>query len=100
MTDRDVIERLQQVTAMGRIAIGRSTAPGHKDYWRWTVSRDGDAIHLMETLRPHMGQRRQAKIDEIFREWPALRAGSQGGRRRGDISPHRLVGDDCAGVEG
>jgi hypothetical protein len=88
MTDRDVIERLQRVTGMGRIAIGRATAPGHKPYWRWTVSRDGDAIRLMKALYPHMGERRRAKIDEILAKWPLLR--TAGVTRGPGTSRHRV----------
>ena len=69
MTDRDVIDRLQAVTGLGRVSLGRKTAPRHKDYWSWVVSRDGDAIALMRTLHPHMGDRRRAKIEDILISW-------------------------------
>ncbi len=82
MTDRDVIERLQLVTDMGRVAIARKTAPGHKPYWRWTVSRDADAMELMRSLYPHMGERRRAKIEEIAIWWRLTELMPKTGRRR------------------
>ena len=88
MTDRDVIEKLQLVTGMGRISLGRKTAPRHKDYWQWTVSRDGDAISLMKALYPHLGSRRRAKIDQILARWPLVRAA--GVTRGHGTSRHRV----------
>jgi hypothetical protein len=87
MTDQDVIERLQELTGMGRIALGRKTNPGYKPYWQWTVSRDGDALELMRAVYPHMGERRRAKIEEIFTWWRTTELIPMENRRR---SPRRL----------
>jgi hypothetical protein len=91
MTDLDVIERLQRVTGMGRIALGRKTAPHHKPCWQWTVSRDGDAISLMKALHPHRGERRRANIDEILTRWPLVRADNV--TRGHGTSRHRVDGE-------
>lgn len=93
MTDRDVIDRLQAVTGMGRIGLGRKTAPGHKTYWQWTVSRDNDAIELMRTLYPHMGERRRNKIEEICIWWRLTELIPRKGRR---WSPRRLERDESS----
>ena len=86
MTDRDVIERLQRVTGVGRISLGRKPSPRHKPYWQWTVSRDGDAAELMRALLPHMGERRRARIEQVLVDWQQQRARPTSSRP----SPHRL----------
>jgi hypothetical protein len=87
MTDRDVIDRLHAVTGIGRVALGRTTKPGYKTYWQWIVSRDSDALELMRTVYPHMGERRRHKIEEICIWWRVTELRPREGRRR---SPRRL----------
>jgi hypothetical protein len=63
MTDLDVIRTLQAVTDVGKIygPYKSPRNPHHKATYRWTV--DGqDARHLMKTLLPLMGSRRQEQI--------------------------------------
>jgi hypothetical protein len=88
MTDKDVIERLKATTQMGRISLGRKTAPGYKTYWAWTVSRDGDALQLMRSVYPQMGERRRSKIEEIATWWRVTELTPRRGRR---YSPRRVA---------
>jgi hypothetical protein len=44
----------------------------------------------MKALRPHMGMRRGAKIDEILPLWPKLRAQGRSGVPWSTPSEHRL----------
>lgn len=65
MTDRDVVERV--AIAMGGVKVqpapGRK--PGYKDTYRAQVC-GRRAVELMRTVRPHMGDRRGARIDELL----------------------------------
>jgi LAGLIDADG DNA endonuclease family protein len=67
MTDLDVLERLQQLTGVGRISgptIRKN--PNHKPLWHWVVSKNKESITLMKELYPLMGERRRARIDEVL----------------------------------
>ena len=67
MTDRDVLERLQEVTGIGRLERIRARKdPKHKPISQWVVCRNQEAIDLMVAVYPHMGARRQAKIREVL----------------------------------
>jgi hypothetical protein len=67
MTDRDVLERLQEVTGIGRLEKIRARKdPKHKPISQWVVCRNQEAIELMIAVYPHMGARRQAKIREVL----------------------------------
>ncbi len=67
MTDRDILERLQQVTGIGRLEKSRARAnPKHKPISQWIVCKNQDAIDLMKAVYPWMGQRRRARIDEVL----------------------------------
>jgi hypothetical protein len=67
MTDRDVLERLQQVTGVGTLEKVRERKdPAHKPISQWIVCRHEEAIELMRLIYPLMGSRRQAKIREVL----------------------------------
>jgi hypothetical protein len=67
MTDRDVLERLQRVTGIGKLERVRERQdPKHKPISQWIVCRNQEAIELMVAVYPHMGARRQAKIREVL----------------------------------
>lgn len=64
MTDHDVLTRLQGI-------VGGSTIPMKKQYdhhrpsWRWCAG-GALAVEIMTTIRPLMGTRRGARIDELL----------------------------------
>lgn len=68
MTDRDVVERLLRTVGVGSIFLDtRSrTNPKHKDLYTWRTAKRADVEALLRTIRPYMGLRRGAKIDEIL----------------------------------
>jgi hypothetical protein len=67
MTDRDVLERLRDLTGIGRLEKIRARKdPKHKPISQWVVCRNQEAIELMVAVYPHMGARRQAKIREVL----------------------------------
>lgn len=66
-TDLDVLERLWEYTVMGRIyGPLRGGADNRKPTWQWAVGRSSDAVRLMEQIHSYVGQRRQARIDEVL----------------------------------
>jgi hypothetical protein len=64
-TDLDALQRLQKYTGIGGIANPRQRGID-KPKWEWTASKSGQAVDLMKTIYPFMGERRQAKIDEVL----------------------------------
>jgi hypothetical protein len=66
MTDQDILLRLQAVTGVGCIYGPYET--GFKPKWAWHVTAKADARALLIVIRPYMGIRRTAKIDEVLAE--------------------------------
>jgi hypothetical protein len=67
MTDRDVLDRLRNVTGMGSVA-----GPYHrggKPIFYWKVSRGVDALTLMLEVLPHMGERRSGRIQALLEQF-------------------------------
>lgn len=74
MTDRDVIERLREKVGYGKIYERKPRKEGWKFSWQWSVAVRHEVIQLMTEIRPFMGERRGAKIDELIeydRQHPA-----------------------------
>lgn len=67
MTDEDVIRRLHSVLGVGKVYGPKHY--GNKPRWDWTVERRAEAVGLMMTLYPLMGQRRREKIRSILSDW-------------------------------
>jgi hypothetical protein len=65
MTDRDIIERLQFVTGVGRVRACKKQREHHKPSWRWTVASSKRAKELAMLVYPWLGKRRREKIDNI-----------------------------------
>lgn len=65
MTDKDVIERAACLMQREVIEVEVSKNPLHKDTFRVRLNGVA-ALEVMRLVRPHMGQRRGAKIDEIL----------------------------------
>lgn len=66
MSDADVIERVHKLTqTKGGIFTAAATGLGNIPLHRVWVSGQA-AYELMEKLRPWMGKRRQARIDEVM----------------------------------
>lgn len=69
MTDLDTIEKLHRITGIGNIAQESRTdkrRPYAKLLYVWHASKRGDVVPVLEAIRPHMGARRRAKIDELL----------------------------------
>ena len=66
MTDKDVIDKLQQVTGVGHVTTNKSRNPKWKPTWSWRVQSKVDALELIKTIRPYMGVRRSEQIDKVL----------------------------------
>lgn len=66
MTDRDVVERVRDIVGLGTVLRRPPSKPHHKETFRWAISAKAPTLKLMQTLRPHMGERRAAQIDRCI----------------------------------
>lgn len=67
MTDRDVIEHLYEVVAVGGVSLHhRANRPKYKDCWAWQASARDDVIELLTLFLPWLGNRRTAKANEAL----------------------------------
>ena len=81
-TDKDVLERLQHLIPGSRIqGPYKQHGLGTKPHCRWVLGMRGPAVQLLKELRPLMGQRRAARIDELL-ECHALHPLQVTGRRQ------------------
>lgn len=64
MTDEDVVKHLYTVTMMG--TVKRYPKPPHKDRYVWAVGERDDLLDILTAIRPWMGARRGARIDEVL----------------------------------
>lgn len=66
MTDLDVIEKVKDTTGLGgKIQEIRGTEKW-KPSWKWQARERTQTLALMRKLKPLMGARRQAKIEEVL----------------------------------
>jgi hypothetical protein len=80
MTDPDVIARCRMVTGLGQVRLRTTLYPGEtKPRNLWTVGTRAGLMELLPALRPYLGLRRRAKVDEV------LASLALGDRRRRDI---------------
>lgn len=87
MTDEDTIAQLHELTEHGRMR-GPTTRPNRKPIWGWDMSRRVDVVNLLVALRPYMGIRRTARIDEML-DWNEA---NPLGRQRKDAAQHGSLG--------
>lgn len=85
MTDEDVIRRCHAVSGVGHVTGPvfpkyRKEKGYEKPLWSWTVSKTSDAMGLMMTLYPLMGERRQARIRDCLEAWHSFERPGHGGR--------------------
>ena len=66
-TDEDSLLRLAAYTGIGTVTGPYAPAKdGNKKVWKWGASFQADATSLLHALRPLMGTRRGARIDEVL----------------------------------
>lgn len=67
MTDFDIIERLHALTGLGSVS-GPFARGDNKPYKTWQVSSI-DAVTFLETIKPWLGMRREARAVEAIDNW-------------------------------
>lgn len=65
MSDKDIIDRLQQITGVGTIKPKKSKE-GLRQNWTWGVYTTADTVRLACAMAPLLGERRRAKIMELI----------------------------------
>lgn len=65
MTDKDIVYRLQAVFGTGTVVETKTSQAHHKRTWKWSVCGE-NARAVMTAIRPWMGERRGARIDEAL----------------------------------
>lgn len=66
MTDYDTIERLKQITGIGRINERKFTEVNKKNQLQWTVGKRSDVVDLLNQILPLMSIRRSGQIQEVL----------------------------------
>lgn len=73
MVDLDVLERLLEIVGIGSITgPHRVRSEHHNPTWGWKVT-GAKAAKLMELIKPHMGLRRTARIEEALNDYNPIR---------------------------
>lgn len=67
MTDTDVVERIFELTGIGGITKVKPREEHHKQQTLWAASKRSDVVDLITRLKPWMGRRRQAKIEDMLK---------------------------------
>lgn len=82
MTDLDVIEHVAKMfeTSVYTMPLVTRNGKQNKQQWRAQISGSG-AANWMRILRPWMGQRRQAKIDEILEQYASIESSTEDRRK-------------------
>ena len=65
MTDLDVVEKFGEILDLKVYSNNKVYGVSKKISYR-VVVRGKKAVTLMEAIRPHMGERRRAQIDELL----------------------------------
>ena len=65
-TDFDVIEKFWRTVGCGNVGGPYWHSASTKPQYAWTLNRAGEFIELASRLRPYLGERRKAKLDECL----------------------------------
>ncbi len=65
-TDRDVIQRIQDITSAGKVTSHKRVKRNHKRCYRWNVNKQNEVERILRTILPMMCKRRTARIMEWF----------------------------------
>ncbi len=74
-TDLDVIEKLVRTVGYGNITQNKQIE-GHKTAYTWRIGLRSAVMDIIVRIRPHMGERRGQRIDEMIQfneEHPTIR---------------------------
>lgn len=82
MVDKDIIDRVERVTGIGR-RFEQKLKSG-KTLYQWRVNKQEDVVAFLTKILPFMGQRRTARIKEVMDgilKYEDPRLGNRGKRR-------------------
>lgn len=65
MTDEDIVRRAADLMGESRVSVIEPRTTRHKPLWK-TVAYGAEAERIMRAIRPLLGARRAAKVDEIL----------------------------------
>jgi hypothetical protein len=65
-TDRDVLDRLHDLTGVGSIYTLKLQKPTHKQGWQWSVSNRRDVHDVLEQILPLLGSRRAERARHVL----------------------------------
>ena len=68
MTDRDIVEKARRLMRSSRIIVRKPTRANHKPIYR-TYLNGANAIAVMMTVLPFMGERRAERIKACIAHW-------------------------------
>ncbi len=66
MSDKDVIERLCQITRIGTFRRETMSRTNKKSTWAWSVTAVAEGFAILSILSPWFGKRRYAKAQEAL----------------------------------
>lgn len=66
MTDQDIINKVQSITGVGKIYLGKKNQDNRKVVYSWQLRIKQELELLFPLLIPHMGERRTHKINEAI----------------------------------
>lgn len=97
MTDEDVLQKLHVVSGAGTLRGPYSwgNRPTHKPIWKWTISKGEEADEFLRAIRPHMGQRRQARIDQALERLSNMRGREKCSQGHDNWRPNGKLGRYC-----
>lgn len=66
-TDRDVIDRLHELTGVGHvITVKRQRPQHHKPSWRWSVTSRSGTMRVLDSVLPQLGERRGRRSEYVL----------------------------------
>lgn len=65
-TDKDVVEKFRRIVGCGNLGGPYWHSMSTRPQWAWTLNRPEEFIRLAEVLRPFLGERRLARLDECL----------------------------------
>lgn len=89
MTDQDVIWRIKEVTGVGTL-LAVAVRGNRKPAYRWATSRRDEIKELVLAMRPWLGERRTARVDEYLAwhsEWEESGRSRPAGKESAGIRP-------------
>lgn len=73
MTDKDVVERVVEITKVGSCRESRYRKPGYKPYFRWSIGKVDEVLEFLDKVDLYLGKRRWKKAQEAKQRLTGVR---------------------------